>query len=302
MSKILDGDMTIALTDATTYLARIWRLELKNGDVYRFTDTNADLVYGGEVYEHDPGVNVSSVESTLNSNGDNAQITITASPKFLSKLQIRQGVMDGASFELWLVDHRDPDKYGLIEVFAGSVVDVSYHDKGKAEIQLNSNIDGNNPKYIGDRYSRLCRAVLGDAKCKFDLESVKNEILITTVEDVGYSFTSSQLEGHAYDGYFDFGRVEFITGENAGFSYEVKSSTTADGKVILSNTPRAPLAPGDALWIWPGCDKQLATCRDKFSNLPNYRGEPYALTSNQFIVQAMTTDFAGNDDIYMEWN
>jgi len=32
---------------------------------------------------------------------------------------------------------------------------------------------------------------------------------------------------------------------------------------------------GDAYSLIPGCDKLLTTCRDKFSNVDNFRGEPH---------------------------
>jgi len=36
-----------------------------------------------------------------------------------------------------------------------------------------------------------------------------------------------------------------------------------------------PIAVGDQAMLEAGCDRLLATCRDKFANVGNYRGEPY---------------------------
>ena len=35
------------------------------------------------------------------------------------------------------------------------------------------------------------------------------------------------------------------------------------------------VAPGDAVTLVAGCDKQFATCKSKFDNVVNFRGFPY---------------------------
>lgn len=37
---------------------------------------------------------------------------------------------------------------------------------------------------------------------------------------------------------------------------------------------RAPLAIGDGIRLYAGCDKRSETCRLKFNNLKNFRGFP----------------------------
>lgn len=37
---------------------------------------------------------------------------------------------------------------------------------------------------------------------------------------------------------------------------------------------RAEIAPGDALRLVAGCDKRMATCREKFNNLISFQGFP----------------------------
>ncbi len=287
MSKTLTGHMTAALADKTTYLVRIWKLELSNGSIFHFTDANVNVIFDGDTYIYDPGILVSAVQATVDGQQDNAQIEVRASAEFLTKRQIRQGLLDLAGFELKLVDWRDPDHYGAIDIFAGSVIDVSFNDKGRAAVQLDGNGGAGFERKIGETYSRLCRAVLGDSKCTVDIEALKTEVLITTVSTDGYSFTSDQLIGEAYDAYYSFGKITFTTGENTSFTYETAAFVSSTGTVTLSNTPRAPLIPGDALFIYPGCDKQLATCKDRYDNLANHRAEPYALNQQTYIIEGI---------------
>jgi uncharacterized protein (TIGR02217 family) len=46
------------------------------------------------------------------------------------------------------------------------------------------------------------------------------------------------------------------------------------GGTVKVSMPYA-IAPGDAFTVHPGCDKRLATCRDIFANVLNFRGEPF---------------------------
>jgi uncharacterized phage protein (TIGR02218 family) len=45
---------------------------------------------------------------------------------------------------------------------------------------------------------------------------------------------------------------------------------------------QAPVA-GDTFTVAAGCDKQLATCRTKFSNTVNFRGFPH-MPGNDFVT------------------
>lgn len=79
-------------------------------------------------------------------------------------------------------------------------------------------------------------------------------------------------------GFFDFGVVTWLTGANAGLSMEVKSFSA--GQVTLVLPMPFPIStagdsPSDTFKIVAGCDKAFATCRDKFHNVENFRGEPF---------------------------
>jgi len=40
---------------------------------------------------------------------------------------------------------------------------------------------------------------------------------------------------------------------------------------------------GDTFTIAPGCDKNVTTCKNKFSNVVNFHGEPY-LPGRDFLL------------------
>ena len=75
-------------------------------------------------------------------------------------------------------------------------------------------------------------------------------------------------------GWADYGRVRITCGANAGARREVRAHG-ADGLIALWEPFAAPLAIGDTVSIAAGCDKRLATCRDRFANVANFRGFPH---------------------------
>ena len=61
-------DLSQALKDhlagEVTTLASCWRLERRDGVVFRFTDHDADLVVGGETYAARAGISRTAVETS----------------------------------------------------------------------------------------------------------------------------------------------------------------------------------------------------------------------------------------------
>lgn len=77
------------------------------------------------------------------------------------------------------------------------------------------------------------------------------------------------------DHYFELGAITFTSGVNAGLTRRVYGYLNASGAVSVQ--PPFPAAPanGDTFSIYPGCDKQLATCVNKFNNLAHFAGFPF---------------------------
>lgn len=81
----------------------------------------------------------------------------------------------------------------------------------------------------------------------------------------------TQLGGGS--GYFDFGVVTWVTGDNAGLQMEVRSYVP--GQIVLQLPMPYAIQVGDTFDIRAGCDKSQPTCHDRFDNVINFRGEPF---------------------------
>jgi hypothetical protein len=77
------------------------------------------------------------------------------------------------------------------------------------------------------------------------------------------------------DGWFEGGVLTMETGANAGVARDVLSWAQATRTAGLFLPMPFPIAAGDVFRLQPGCDKRLATCRQKFANRLNFRGEPH---------------------------
>jgi uncharacterized phage protein (TIGR02218 family) len=49
----------------------------------------------------------------------------------------------------------------------------------------------------------------------------------------------------------------------------------APGIVTLALPMEFPIVAGDTYTITAGCDKQFGTCKARYNNVVNFRGEPY---------------------------
>jgi hypothetical protein len=77
-------------------------------------------------------------------------------------------------------------------------------------------------------------------------------------------------------GFFDGGKITILNGANAGLFREVKSYVP--GQITLQLPFPYDIdvgSPSTTYSMHVGCDKSMTTCRDRFNNLVNFRGEPY---------------------------
>lgn len=88
-------------------------------------------------------------------------------------------------------------------------------------------------------------------------------------------FTLTITESRAVDDWFNGGALTFETGNNAGITIEVRDWVNSTSSVTLFLTAPYDVQVGDLVRIYPGCDKRDATCSGRFSNILNFRGEPF---------------------------
>ncbi|MFC0283056.1 DUF2163 domain-containing protein [Camelimonas abortus] len=267
-------------SDAAT-LAHCWRLIRADGVVMGFTDHDRDIAFGGVTCRAGAGWLAAGRASEAGFAVGGGEVAGALSSEAITAADIAAGRYDGAQVELWLVDWRDPERRMLLDVATTGEIRRA-GDAFHVELRtVMHRLD----QTQGRVYGSACDADLGDSRCGVSLDdpAFRGEGTVTAADgDAG--FFCSGLDGFA-DGLFRYGRLMWTSGANAGLACDVQSHAAGPGAVRIGlwrETPR-PFAAGDAFTVTAGCDRRLATCRDRFNNVINFRGFPY-MPGNDFTL------------------
>lgn len=275
--RTLSPGLAAHVAGEATTLCRCWSLTRRDGAVLGFTDHDRDLSFDSILFRANAGLEAAEASSELGFATGGGEVIGALAASGLSEEDLSRGLYDDARVALWLVNWADPSQRTLLE--AGFVGEVKRSDSNfTAEVRgLGKAFD----EERGRLYTAGCSADLGDARCGVLALPALGTVSVT---DGRLTITAPVL-GSFQDGRFSGGRLVFESGQNAGFSTEIRSHRNADGAVILQLWQAAPrpIAVGDLFTALPGCDKRFATCRDKFGNGVNFRGFPH-LPGNDFII------------------
>lgn len=134
-------------------------------------------------------------------------------------------------------------------------------------------------------YNATVGATSADGTAVFTArEAWTRHATVNTVTNRGQFTLTGLTESRAVDDWFNGGALVFETGNNAGAVLEIKDWTQSSSQIILHLKPPFVVQTGDALRLYPGCDKRLTTCINRFQmpntrdfvngNARNFRGEP----------------------------
>jgi uncharacterized phage protein (TIGR02218 family) len=269
--RTLPQGLSAHLASGATTLCHCWRLETRGGEAMGFTDHDRGLFFEDTLFEADAGFTATEIDSGLGLAVDNLEASGALSSERLSEARLAAGDFDNAAVSLWRVNWRDVSQRVLLK--RGNLGEVTRgRDFFTAELRgLAQALD--QPR--GRLFQHGCDAVLGDARCGVNLAALAVAAEVTACE-ARLLIEAAGLQGFA-PGYFAGGTAKFLSGPNAGRLAQIKLHRPGGAGAILELwqvLPYAALA-GDRMTLSPGCDKQLATCRDKFGNTLNFRGFPH---------------------------
>jgi uncharacterized phage protein (TIGR02218 family) len=280
------------LDSGATTLCRCYVLARRDGIVQGFTDHDENVVVGTVTCLAGTGLAASEATARLGLAVDGAEIFGALADDSLSEADLAAGRYDSASVETWLVDWSEP---ALRVLLAKDTLGEVRREGAAFSAELRSPADRLNQE-SGRLYTATCSADLGDAHCTVDLTLPAFRANGAVVSLAGNSnFVASGLDAFA-DGWFTAGRLTFAAGANEGLAVEIKSHRKDAGIVSLTLWQAMPeaIVPGDTFTVTAGCDKRLATCRDRFSNTINFRGFPH-IPGNDFVVRYPVQGEPGND-------
>jgi len=271
--KQLNPALQAHLIEGTTTLAWCWRITRADGVAFGFTDHDRTLVFEGTDFEPESGFTASEVRAGSDLSVDAQDAEGVLSSDRITETDILDGRWDNAEVELWRVNWADTDQRVLLrrgaigQVRRGRVAFV-------AEVRSLAHVLG---QTVGRTFQAGCDAALGDARCGVNLQAAAFRGTGAVTDSLrDRAFAASGLSAFAA-GWFANGTVEWTSGANAGRRAEVLAHDVIDGLAILTllEAPVRPIAEGDSFVARAGCDKRIATCSAKFSNVANFRGFPH---------------------------
>ena len=279
--KILPPGLKAHLESGVTTLCWCWRLTRRDGVRFGFTDHDRDLMFDGTTFEAAAGFTATEMKHGIGLGVDNLEVESALTSDRLSEEDLSAGLYDDARIEIFRVNWSAPDQRVLMRV--GSLGEVS-----RSGALFRGEVRGL-AHYLQQPSGRLfqytCDADLGDRRCGIDLSAggFRGTGAVGAVRSARV-FEVNGLEAFA-DRWFARGLLTFKSGANQGRAIEIRSHRLQGSVAVIElwQEPSQVVTMGDEVEVAAGCDKQLATCREKFANAVNFRGFPH-MPGNDFVT------------------
>jgi hypothetical protein len=164
MSKIVPSSLLADIQASVSTLAVCMRIRREDGIIYRVTNHDTDIVFGGELYDHKVPFTLSAISTTSQINVDNADLSLFCDGETFKAADFKNGAFGHAEVEIFLVDYVIPDHgrmilrqgwFGPIEVMENNVARITIFGLLKV-------LDFE----VGRVYQPSCDADFGDKRCK----------------------------------------------------------------------------------------------------------------------------------------
>ncbi|HCA5052788.1 TPA: DUF2163 domain-containing protein [Acinetobacter baumannii] len=269
----------IALLDADHFImADLYTITTIQGIEYRYTSYDVNLMVQGKEFRADgPIISREGISLSLGIEVDNLSITIETneSTKF-GDVPVAQafhnGILDGARFKLERVfmDMNTPTdtSVGTLVLFEGRIVEPEL-DRYVINASVVSDVDNLKLQMPRNLYTPGCLNTLFDSACSL----LSADFAVNTT--IAANSTPSQIlcELSQPQGWFTQGVVEFLEGVNIGIKRTVRLHEA--GSLLLTLPLLEMPEIGEAIRVYPGCDKRLETCTNRFNNRARFRGAPF---------------------------
>jgi uncharacterized phage protein (TIGR02218 family) len=285
--KTLPAGLQAHLDSGATTLVWCWRVTRADGAVFGFTDHDRPLVFDNTTFEPGSGFAAAELRHRADLSVDAQDAEGALSSDRITETDILDGRWDNAAVEVWRVNWSDVAQ--RIVARRGNLGQVR---RGRsaftAEMRSLAHLLD---QQTGRVFQATCDAALGDARCGVNLASpaFSGSGAVLSVEE-DRTLVASGLAGFVA-GLFGLGQLEWTTGANAGRRAEVARHEISAGtvRIILADAPVRAVAASDVFLVRAGCDKRLATCRDRFGNVLRFRGFPH-IPGQDAVVRYATRD------------
>ena len=264
------------LDPAVISMTLCWRLDRRDGVTMGFTTHDRDLTIGGIVYRAAPGMLPSAISVSEGFDVDTLDVAGALTSDAIRADDLADGRWDGARVRIFATSWEAPGA-DVIALARGELGDVGIQGDGFTAEMRGPTALLERP--VVDRTSPECRAELGDRKCRVDLAGRRHgQRIVDVIDPVTLRLSGAEPSANA----FAYGTLRWGEGGNCGLTSAILSSTGST--IILREPPPHPMLIGARVELIEGCDKSFDTCRVRFANGANFRGEPH-LPGNDLLTR-----------------
>ena len=263
--KLISSELKNHISQELTAMVTCWVLTRRDGVRLAFTTHDREIDFDNLTFRPVNSFLPSAVSSTNSLNVDNLEVSALLSTDGIDAADISAGLFDHGAISIFQVNWQDLTQ-GKLHIRSGWLGEFTLKDQNfTVEIRgLTQKLQ----QTIGDVFSPECRADLGAADCHVNRAEFSTLGFVTEVISRDSFRDTDRLEA---DGWYDYGVLRWPRGSNAGFKTEIKIFSS--GQFVLYDRPPKPMVLGDMYLAFAGCDKRSATCKVKFQNFENFKGE-----------------------------
>ena len=302
MSCSVPPSLQAHLDQAATTTTRLLKIKSRTGVVFGLCQLDRDVTYddgsgdGDITYVATKGFDPSVLSTDIGLGVGNAEVQALLSNAIpgITEEMIHAGELDDAEWVCYLVNFMDVSM-GHVVLDAGDVGEIVTRF-GLLWIPELLSYVARLKQPIGSVDSITCRAIFGaptsgdltiaqlQVGCGVDIAGlwVYGEVVSVGLE-TNRNFVGDEVSASGPPVPFP-GRVQFLTGNNAGREYATES--VDQETVFLSETTAYPIEVGDTYRIRPDCRKRFKEdCIDTWNNGPNFKGEPHIPVGDDQAIQ-----------------
>jgi uncharacterized phage protein (TIGR02218 family) len=286
--RFISGANLTYLAGNELTLCKCVKLTLRDGTVMGFTDHDADLTISAVTYRAKVGMSVGSLRWSSNLQDERTELEgiFSSLTGGLTEDLARQGYYNEALCEIFLANWLTsasivPLKRGVVASFLPR--------GGGYTAEVRSLPYPLSRRLVVRQVTQQCTAELGDTRCTFSAAvytGAVTDATALTVTDSGFTEPGDPTD-------LIGGRFVLTTGPLAWFFNKVKSYDSGTKTFTMARPFPSVPGIGGTLRAYEGCPKTLAACRDRFSNLVNFRGFPYVPDRDEAALAVYPDNAAG---------
>ena len=232
--KSITSALRSHLDQEVTALCTCWIITRTDGKVFRFTDSDEDVLQDGFLYTSIGAYKRTAIETTSTLSVDNLDIVGTASDLALPEDELRAGLFDNAEIKIFITPWLNSVR-GQLKMRRGFFGEVQTLPNGTFQVELRGIMQRLSYNYM-DVFSPTCLYDLGEPACGIPIRPA--EVRRSTSYSVGQTVNAQQsgtLRGKFFD--LDIGDPDFeIAGAAGSFDTSLYWNNTGANDLVPVNS------------------------------------------------------------------